>query len=199
MSKITKTSEAPVDRKVDQQASGRGDEREVREESEERADRGSGEREITQNRELSEEVRLEMLRGGGQAILPDLPAREGYHRVWLSTTNSSDPIHRRMQLGYTPVRAADVPQFQHSAMKSGEFQGCVAVNEMIAFEIPSDTFNEYMKELHYRAPAREEEAVNSLYTDAMAQAAQINDRAQTLLTEEGRVRRNLNVPEPDFL
>jgi hypothetical protein len=177
----------------------RDDEKVVRDDSASRTDREDGEREITQDLELSDSIRLEMIRGGGQAILPDIPEIEGYHVCWLSTTNSSDPIHRRMQLGYSPIKASEVPSFSFSAIKSGEFQGCVGVNEMIAFKLPLAYYNEYMKELHYRAPAREEEAVNSIYETAITQAAAINDRAQTLLTEEGRVRHNLSVPEPNFV
>lgn len=177
----------------------RGEEKAVKDQSEIRADREADQREVTEDRELSDEIRLEMIRGDGQVILPNLPEIAGYHVCWLSTTNSSDPIHRRMQLGYQPIKASEIPGFAFSGLKSGEFEGCVAVNEMIAFKIPNRLYNEYMKELHYRAPAREEEGVNQIYADAQAQAAQINDRAQTLLTQEGQVRRSLEIPEPDFV
>ena len=176
----------------------RGDERTVRDESEIRADREESAREITEDRELSDSVRLEMIRGTGQVILPNLPTIPGYHTCYLSTTNNADPIHRRMQLGYTPIKASDIPGFEYSGLKAGEFEGCIAVNEMIAFKIRTDLYQKYMKELHYHAPNREEEAVNAIYEEANAQAAQINDRAQRLLTDEGRVRHSLNIPEPDF-
>lgn len=177
----------------------RGDVREIREVSESREDRELSERTITQDQELSDDVRLEMIRGGGQSILPDLPEIEGFHTCWLSTTNGNDPIHRRMQLGYSPIKASDIPGFAFSSIKSGEWQGCVGVNEMIAFKLPIHLYNEYMKELHYRQPAREEEGVNSIYEQAQQQAVQINDSAQTLLTDEGRIRRSLTIPEPDFV
>ncbi len=177
----------------------RGDVREIREESDIREDRSASERTVTESHELSDAVRLEMIRGGEQSILPNLPDIEGFHVCWLSTTNGNDPIHRRMQLGYSPIKAEDIPGFAFSSIKSGEWQGCVGVNEMLAFKVPQHLYNEYMKELHFRAPAREEDSVNSIYDQAAAQAAQINTAAQTLLTEEGRVRQNLNIPEPDFL
>lgn len=176
----------------------RGDERTVRDESEIRADREESAREITEDREISDSVRLEMIRGTGQVILPNIPPIPGHHVCWLSTTNTADPIHRRMQLGYTPIKASEVPGFGYSGLKSGEFEGCVAVNEMIAFKIEHRLYQAYMKELHYHAPNREEEAVNAIYDEANAQAAQINSRAQQLLTDEGRVRASLNIPEPDF-
>jgi hypothetical protein len=176
----------------------RGDVREIREESDAREDRSASERTVTESHELSDSVRLEMIRGGEQSILPNLPEIPGFHVCWLSTTNGNDPIHRRMQLGYSPIKAEDIPGYAFSSIKSGEWQGCVGVNEMLAFKVPQHLYNEYMKELHFRAPAREEESVNSIYDQAAAMAAQINDSAQTLLTEEGRVRRNLSIPEPDF-
>lgn len=201
------TSTAPAKRAGAQAASTgsrgadsvRGDERTTREASDSREDRERQERTITQDVELSDDIRLEMLRGGGQSILPDLPEIAGYHVCWLSTTNGNDPIHRRMQLGYSPIRDTDVPGFAFSSIKSGEWQGCIGVNEMIAFKIPLDLYNKYMKELHYHAPNREEEQVNALYDQAMQQAAQINSSAQQLLTDEGRVRHNLSIPEPDFV
>jgi len=190
----TDSQRAPLNREAM-----RGDDKDARDISDIRADRELDQREISGDRELSDAVRLEMLRGSGQSILPDLPEISGYHACWLSTTNTNDPIHRRMQLGYTPIRPADVPGFKFNTMKSGEFEGCICVNEMVAFKIETRLYNEYMKELHYRAPAREEEQVNSIYDQAAADAAQINDRAQTLLTDEGRVRKSLMIPEPDFV
>ncbi len=192
-----KTDEAKAAAKV--AANVRGDVREIREVSEARDDRESQERAVTEDHELSDAVRLEMIRGGEQSILPNLPQIEGFHMCWLSTTNSNDPIHRRMQLGYSPLKASEVPGFAFSSIKSGEWQGCVGVNEMIAFKIPLHLYNEYMKELHFRQPAREEEGVNAIYDQAAAQAAQINTSAQTLLTDEGRVRKNLEIPEPEFV
>lgn len=191
---MKKTSKTPA-----KAASARGDVREIREESSTREDRELQERTHTQDNELSDEVRLEMVRGGGQSILPTLPEIPGYKNVWLSTTNSNDPIHRRMQLGWSPIKASEVPSFGFSSIKSGEWQGCVGVNEMLAFKIPNDKFDMYMKELHYHAPNREEEGINAIYEQAQAQAAQVNSSAQELLTDEGRVRRDLSIPEPSFL
>lgn len=178
----------------------RGDVREVRDTGGDmRLDREGDDRALTQNRELNDQVRLEMIRGDGQVILPDLPPIEGHHVCWLSTTNSNDPIHRRMQLGYQPIKASDVPEFAFSSIKSGEWQGCIGVNEMIAFKIPLHLYNMYMKELHYHQPLREEEQVNALYDQAQEQAAQINSNAQSLLSDEGRIRQHLNHPEPNFV
>ena len=40
-----------------------------------------------------------------QDVLPTPPKVPGWHYCWLSTTNSSDPIYKRVQKGYQPVLA----------------------------------------------------------------------------------------------
>jgi hypothetical protein len=179
----------------------RGNLDEVREtdDSELRSDHESEERAVTQDYEMSDEMRLEMLRGSAQGmVLPNLPPIDGFHMCWLSTTNSQDPIHRRMQLGYTPVKPSEIPGYQFESVKSGEWAGCVGVNEMIAFKLPNRLYNEYMKEMHHRAPLREEAGINAIYEEAERQAKSINNQAQ-LLTDEGRFRVGQNVPEPNFV
>lgn len=67
-------------------------------------------RQVAENREVSEDDRLEMFRAQlFNDALPDLPEMPGYHVCWLTTTNPRDPIHRRIQLGYEPIKAAEVP------------------------------------------------------------------------------------------
>ena len=130
-------------------------------------------------------------------VLPNLPEIAGQHVCWLSTTNSQDPIHRRMQLGYTPIKPAEIPGFAFESIKSGEWAGCVGVNEMIAFKVPERLYQKYMTELHHRAPLREEAGINAIYDEAERQAKAINSQAQ-LLTDEGRFRVGNNIPEPVF-
>jgi len=40
-----------------------------------------------------------------QEALPNAPEIPGFHCCWLSTTHQYDPIHKRMRIGYTPVKA----------------------------------------------------------------------------------------------
>ena len=75
---------------------------------------------------------------------------------WLTTTNPRDPIYRRMQLGYEPVRPEEVPGMAHAAIKSGEYSGMIGVNEMLAFKLPMSLYEKFMQEAHHDAPAREE-------------------------------------------
>ena len=45
-----------------------------------------------------------------QESLPKPPDIPGFHVCWLSTTNGYDPIHKRMRMGYEPVKVEDVPE-----------------------------------------------------------------------------------------
>lgn len=122
-----------------------------------RRSRQSEDRTVTENRELSEDDRLEMFRAQlFNDALPDLPPVPGYHVCWLTTTNPRDSIHRRMQLGYEPVRADEVPGMEYASIKTGEWSGFIGVNEMLAFKLPLSLYEKFMKEAHYDAPNREE-------------------------------------------
>lgn len=96
-----------------------------------------------------------------QEALPTPPEIPGYHLCWLSTTNAYDPIQKRIRMGYSPVQANDVPGFEYLAAKDGEFQGMIAVNEMLLFKIPNDVYQEIMAEFHYHAPLEEEERIKN--------------------------------------
>jgi hypothetical protein len=88
--------------------------------------------------------------------LPDLPDIPGFHVCWLTTTNPRDPIHRRMQLGYEPVKPEEVPGMEYASVKTGEWVGFIGVNEMLAFKLPQSLYERFMQEAHHDAPLREE-------------------------------------------
>ena len=114
-------------------------------------------REVTERRETSEDDRLEMFRNQlFNDALPDLPEIPGYHLCWLTTTNPRDPIHRRTQLGYEPVKPEEVPGMEYASVKTGEYAGLIAVNEMLAFKLPLSLYERFMQEAHHNAPNREE-------------------------------------------
>lgn len=96
-----------------------------------------------------------------QEALPTPPAIPGYHMCWLSTTNSYDPIHKRIRMGYEPVRVEELSGFEHLKMKSGEWEGLISINEMLLFKIPQDLYQEIMEEFHYNAPLEEEERMKA--------------------------------------
>mgnify|MGYP003704959851 CR=1 FL=1 len=102
-----------------------------------RTNRAEVDRQATENREVSETERLEMFRQQlFQSALPDLPKIPGYHTVWLTTTNPRDSIQGRIRLGYEPVKPEDVPGWEYATIKTGDWQGFIGVNEMLAFKLP---------------------------------------------------------------
>jgi len=136
-----------------------------------RRSRGMEDRQVTQSREISDDDRLEMFRAQlFNDALPDLPEIPGYHVCWLTTTNPRDPIHRRIQLGYEPVKAEEVPGMEHASVKTGEYVGMIAVNEMLAFKLPESLYQRFMKEAHYDAPLREEDKLAEVADSIRAQA-----------------------------
>ena len=135
------------------------------------ATRASEDRQVTENREVTEDDRLEMFRNQlFNHALPDLPDLPGYHMCWLTTTNPRDAIYRRMQLGYEPVRLEEVPGMDHAAIKTGEYAGMIGVNEMLAFKLPMSLYQRFMQEAHYDAPLREEDKLAEVAEMMRAQA-----------------------------
>lgn len=126
--------------------------------AENRASRAMKDRAFTENRQISDEERVEMFRQQFfNDALPDLPSIPGYHMCWLTTTNPRDSIPARMRLGYEPVKPEEIPGWEHVAIKSGEWAGFIGVNEMLAFKLPMSLYERFMQEAHHDAPLREEE------------------------------------------
>lgn len=159
------------------------------EETKTRGSRRVTDRAITEDRELSDAERVDMLkRSLFQSNLPDLPKKPGYHRIWLTTTNPRDPVHGRIRLGYRLLKSDDVPEFLDLATKGGNYDGCIMVNEMVAAEIPIHLYEAFMRECHYDSPMQQEE---SIYNEAMAtgeaaaQAARRGGRMKAPIVEQG--------------
>jgi len=137
-----------------------------------RETRGASDRRVTENREISEDDRLEMFRNQlFNDALPDLPEIPGYHLCWLTTTNPRDPIHRRMQLGYEAVKPEEVPGMEYASVKTGEWTGFIGVNEMLAFKLPLSLYEKFMQEAHHNAPLREEDKLAEVADMMREQAA----------------------------
>lgn len=131
--------------------------------TEARRDRHDDNREVAQDRVLNDQQRLDEFRQQFfQSVLPDLPKIPGYHNIWLTTSNSHDSIARRVRLGYEPIKASDVPGYEALSMKTGEYAGCIGINEMVAFKIPSHLYEMYMSEAHHTQPLLEEEKLKSM-------------------------------------
>jgi hypothetical protein len=136
-----------------------------------RTNRAAEDRKATENREVTEQERLEMFRQQlFQSALPDLPKIPGYHTCWLTTMNPRDSIQGRLRLGYEPVKPEDVPGWEYATLKTGEWVGFIGVNEMLAFKLPQSLYEKFMHEAHYAAPLREEEKLQET-ADAIAEQA----------------------------
>jgi hypothetical protein len=148
-----------------------------------RQSRGMEDRQVTENREVTDDDRLEMFRMQmHNDALPDLPEMPGYHVCWLTTTNPRDPIQRRMRLGYEPIKAEDVPGMEFASVKTGEWSGLIGVNEMIAFKLPLSLYQKFMQEAHHDAPLREE---NKLAETAEIMRQQAEGSGSTLFEGDG--------------
>ena len=148
-----------------------------------RQSREMEDRQVTQNREVTDDDRLEMFRAQlFNDALPDLPNIPGYHMCWLTTTNPRDPIHRRIQLGYEPIKASEVPGMEFASVKTGEWSGLIGVNEMIAFKLPLGLYQRFMQEAHHDAPLREE---NKLAETAEIMRQQAEGSGSTLFEGDG--------------
>jgi len=110
-----------------------------------------------------------------QEALPKAPDIPGFHTCWLSTTHQYDPIHRRMRIGYTPVKADEVPGFENFRVKAGEMEGFVACNEMVLYKLPIDIYESYMAEVHHYAPMDEQEKIR-VQQDSLLNARDSNGR-----------------------
>ena len=137
-----------------------------------RRSKGADDRALSEDRQLSDDERLDMFRSQfSQAALPDLPPIPGYHVCWLTTTNTRDTIAMRTRLGYEPVKPEDIPGWDHATMKTGEYTGLIAGNELLAFKLPLHLYERYMREAHHEAPLREQEKLTA-NVDALKESAQ---------------------------
>lgn len=130
--------------------------------SEHRVGREERDRAITEDRRVMDSDRLEEFRRSFVAEkLPRLPEIEGYHTCWLTTTNNADPIFRRLKWGYELLRAADHPGWESTAIKTGEYAGCISEGEMLAAKVPLEIYEMMMTEVHYTQPLAEEGKLRS--------------------------------------
>ena len=122
----------------------------------------------TDGTSLTMEERMRMARSEwSQEVLPSPPPVPGWHFCWLSTTNASDPIYKRVQKGYEPVKASEIKGFAQYSVEQGEFEGCVACNEMILFKIPEEIYQDIMKYFHYEKPLEDEQMLRDNATNQL--------------------------------
>lgn len=153
------------------------DERLKKSAAEGRDNRAMQDRAVTENRAISDDERVEMFRQQFfNSSLPDLPKLPGWHLCWLTTTNPRDSIHTRMRLGYEPVKPEDIPGWEYATLKTGDWQGFIGVNEMLAFKLPMSLYEKFMREAHHDAPQREEDKLKETAEFMEAQARSSKSR-----------------------
>ena len=156
------------------------DERMKKSAGENRVGRAMTDRAVTENREVTENERIEMFRQQFfQSSLPDLPRIPGWHCCWLTTTNPRDSIQMRIRLGYEPLKPEDIPGWEYATLKTGDWSGFIGVTEMLAFKVPMSLYEKYMREAHHDAPLREEEKLTDT-ADFLEQQARSSKSKLTL-------------------
>lgn len=125
------------------------------------SDRTTEDREY-QERDVTDDERLELFRlAMFQNQLPSLPHMPGWHPCWLTTANPRDSIQGRLRLGYQLIRPEEVPGWEHNILTSGQYTGCIGINEMVAAKLPMRLYELYMTEAHHNQPLAEEGRLRS--------------------------------------
>ena len=88
--------------------------------------------------------------------------------------NDSDILRRKEQA--EPVKEGDVPGWETISLKTGEYAGCIGVNEMVAFKLPMNLYEAYMREAHHVQPLAEEQKLTSVIDVIREEAAQVAKR-----------------------
>ena len=117
-------------------------------------------REAPEEKFISSEQRRKMWKDEWtQSALPSIPETPGWHFCWLSTTNGYDSIDKRIRLGYVPVKADEIPNYENYRVKAGEHDGYIACNEMLLYKLPMDIYQEVMTAMHHDAPLEDAEKI----------------------------------------
>jgi hypothetical protein len=147
---------------------------------------------------VSSEERRRMFRSEWlQEALPKPPEIPGFHLCWLSTTNQYDPIHKRLRMGYEPVKAEELPGFENYKVKSGELEGFISCNEMVLYKMPMEIYQDIMAEMHHFAPLDEAEKIK-VQQEMLMEQSKADGQGKALVTVEGGMDTNRNMKVPTF-
>jgi hypothetical protein len=147
---------------------------------------------------MSSDERRKMFRNEWiQEALPTPPSIPGYHLCWLSTTNAYDPIHKRMRLGYEPVKAEELPGFDTYKVKAGEHTGFVACNEMVLYKMPDDIYQSLMAEVHHYAPRDEADKIR-VQVQELQSVRDSNGKRLGIVEGDGMNQLDKHVAVPTF-
>lgn len=146
--------------------------------------------------EMASATDMEWLAELTSDALPRLPRKPGTHYCWLTTTNPSDPIHRRLRIGYRLVKAEELPDLDVYAVRGEgqEYAGHIVCNEMILAEIPEERYQRMMHEFHYKMPLAEEAGLRA-QTEGFVQEHR-DSKGRPLVTVESGIAELGRVPPP---
>ena len=132
-----------------------------------------------------------------QEALPKPPEIPGFHLCWLSTTNQHDPIHKRLRMGYTPVKAEELEGFENYRVKAGELEGFISCNEMVLYKMPMDVYQDIMAEMHHFAPLDEQEKIR-VQQEQLIENSRDSQGKATITREGTGIDHDRNVKVPTF-
>ncbi len=130
------------------------------------------------------------------SVLPDLPDIPGHHTCWLSTSNPSDRISRRLAAGYKLITAKEFPHLDGASVKTGEYSGVIGVNEMLAAKIPERAYQRAMAVLHHERPHDEESKLRAK-VDSVKESGE-RDGAPIVEIGDGTASLGKRMPAPRF-
>lgn len=86
-----------------------------------------------------------------ESLLPAIPEIPGWHVSW-AITNSYESVEKRVRLGFTPVKADELPQLENCRVKSGKHKGYLEYGEnslyVLLYKMPIDLHQEIMAHFH---------------------------------------------------
>jgi hypothetical protein len=95
-----------------------------------------------------------------ETALPSPPPIPGWHLCWLTSSSAYDSIHKRMRMGYVPVRRSDMPDFDPSnGQKLAGYDENITCNEMVLFKLEDSKYQAIMRHFHHTKPLQEEEGI----------------------------------------
>lgn len=117
---------------------------------------------VDEGLELSQTEREQMLRDEAlQNQLPNPPKRPGTHWFWASMNNQWTPVTWYRRMGYHPVKIEELAGWADANMrgKSGEYAGCITINEMLLMRCDEASYQKFMKIVHHDKPNEEQRTV----------------------------------------
>jgi hypothetical protein len=162
-----------------------------------RSSRRMRERAVTANRELTDTERREAFRRSNfQHRLPDIPIIDGYHVCWLSKTSQSAPIHSYLNMGYELIKAEEIPGFEYAQQVSGDYPGCIVVNEMVAAKIRLELYDDFMRIAHHEEPLAQ---ASSIHRQMQGKAQEIAEGGKSRMSiGDGTKQLSVDPGAPDF-